>query len=59
MRGLTRGDKEHDEAISVLEKLTKSTDSVIAESAQWAMARIHMRAVCRVFLAWLKPCAYI
>jgi epoxyqueuosine reductase len=38
--GLTRANVEHAGAIAVVEKLMKSTDPVIAESAQWAIARI-------------------
>jgi epoxyqueuosine reductase len=38
--GLTRANAEHNEAIGVVERLAKSADPVIAESAQWAAGRI-------------------
>lgn len=37
---LSRGNPAHGEALAVLERLARSGESVIAESAQWALSRI-------------------
>jgi epoxyqueuosine reductase len=38
--GLMRSNRKHAEAIAAVEKLAKSTDFVIGESARWAVGRI-------------------
>jgi epoxyqueuosine reductase len=38
--GLSRGNAEHGSAVTLLERLAKSEERVIAESAQWALSRI-------------------
>ncbi len=38
--GLARGNSAHHSAVKLLERLAKSEELVIAESAQWALSRI-------------------
>ncbi len=38
--GLSRGNADHGSAVAVLERLAKSGELVIAESAEWALSRI-------------------